>query len=167
MTCNDRWNFFSKIHKSLNCFFDFYSSSKTFNFLEIQYPKFGIHSDIAEMTPVRPVFKPERNTSILVLAKVSVRYTWRKGQSWYFLSYWRYFYFLKKKVAVSLLVSLKKQSFAVFYKRENFGFWKCKHADFVEPNDLANHILSKTRVKVLWEAYSNGLIIINYFITFL
>ena len=71
--------FFSKIHKSLNCFFDFYSSSKTFNFLEIRYPKFGIHSDIAEMTPVRPVFKPERNTSILVLAKVSVRYTWRKG----------------------------------------------------------------------------------------
>ena len=32
---NDRWIFISKIHKSLNSFFYFYSSSKTFNFLEI------------------------------------------------------------------------------------------------------------------------------------
>ena len=85
LTCNDRWNFFSKIHKSLNYFFDFYSSSKTFNFLEIRYPKFGIRSDIAEMTPVRPVFKPERNTSIPVLAKVPERYTWGQGRSHKFL----------------------------------------------------------------------------------
>ena len=35
LICNDRWIFFSKIHKSLNYFFYFYSSSKTFNFLEI------------------------------------------------------------------------------------------------------------------------------------
>ena len=33
--CNDKWRNFSKNHKSLNCFFYFYSSSKTFNFLEI------------------------------------------------------------------------------------------------------------------------------------
>ena len=33
--CNNRWRNFSMIHKSLNCFFYFYSSSKTFKFLEI------------------------------------------------------------------------------------------------------------------------------------
>ena len=81
LICNNRWNFFSKIHKSLNCFFDFYSSSKTFNFLEIRYPKFGIRSSIAGMTPVRPVFKSERNTSILVPAKVPVRYTWGRDKA--------------------------------------------------------------------------------------
>ena len=79
LICNDRWIFFSKIHKSLNCFFDFYSSSKTFNFLEIRYPKFGIRSGIAGMTLVRLVFKLERNTSVLVPAKVPVWYTWGKG----------------------------------------------------------------------------------------
>ena len=79
LICNDRWFFFSKIHKSLNCFFDFYSSSKTFNFLEIQFPKFGIRFGIAGMTPVRPVFKPERIISVPVPAKVPVRYTWGKG----------------------------------------------------------------------------------------
>ena len=72
--------------------------------------------------------------------------------------YWRYFYFLKKKIAVSPSASLKKQSFAVFSKCEKSGFWKCKCADFVEPNNLANHVLSRTRVKVLWIAYPNGLL---------
>ena len=79
LICNDRWIFFSMIHKSVNCFLNFYSSSKTFNFLEIWYPKFGIRSGIAGMTPVWPVFKLERNTSVPVPAKVLVRYTWGKG----------------------------------------------------------------------------------------
>ena len=46
----------------------------------------------------------------------------------------------------------------MFCKREKSGFWKRKRDDFVEPNDLANHILSKTCVKVLWTTYPNGLL---------
>ena len=77
------WRNFSKIHKSLNYFFYFYSSSKTFKFLEIYHktkevfisagisiywPKFGICSGITGMTLVWPVFKLEWNTSVSVLA---------------------------------------------------------------------------------------------------
>ena len=45
----------------------------------IYRPKSGIRSGITGMTPVRPVFKPERNTSVPVPAKVPVWYTWKKG----------------------------------------------------------------------------------------
>ena len=45
-------------------------------FILARYPftsQSSILSGIAEMTPVQPVFKPERNTSISVPAKVSVQ----------------------------------------------------------------------------------------------